>query len=612
MLHGHTNGDTQIMNTETKKKTAKASKGTAKKDPKKIQVIEGMNLKEISEIIGIKAKDLINDLRKKRFNVGGNDTLNAALMDAVSQITQIDIDLISLEEEIQKQAESKPENLVEKPPVVTIMGHVDHGKTTLLDAFRESNLVQKEAGGITQHIGAYQILHNDRKITFVDTPGHEAFTQLRARGAKVTDIVILIVAADDGVMPQTKEAINHAKAANVPIIVAINKTDKPEADLDRTKQQLSQEGLLIEEWGGDVVSVDISATEKTNLNELLEMILLLSEVMEIKGNPTVPAQGVILEARLDAQKGPVATVIIQHGTLNQSEAFVSGMCFGKARALFDINGKSVKKAELSMPIEVLGFSEVPNAGDYFQVVKDLETAKRIAQYRLSLVKKEEPTRPEHLTLDQLFKKIEEGDVKELALIIKGDVHGSVEVLTDTLPNLSTDKVKIKIFHAATGTISESDILLASASNAIIIGYNVKPQQAILDMAKKEKVEIRSYNVIYQLIDDIKKAMKGLLDPISKETYLGRAEVRRIFHIPRLGSIAGCLVTEGKITRNSEVRIIRNDEVLHKGKISSLKHLKNNVTEVKKDYECGIGIEKFKDIQEGDAIEAFIIEKVMPE
>lgn len=612
MLHGHTHGDTQIMNTETKKKTAKASKETAKKDPKKIQVIEGMNLKEISEIIGIKAKDLINDLRKKRFNVGGNDTLNAALMDAVSQITQIDIDLISLEEEIQKQAESKPENLVERPPVVTIMGHVDHGKTTLLDAFRESNLVQKEAGGITQHIGAYQILHNDRKITFVDTPGHEAFTQLRARGAKVTDIVILIVAADDGVMPQTKEAINHAKAADVPIIVAINKTDKPEADLDRTKQQLSQEGLLIEEWGGDVVSVDISATEKTNLNELLEMILLLSEVMEIKGNPTVPAQGVILEARLDAQKGPVATVIIQHGTLNQSEAFVSGMCFGKARALFDKNGKSVKKAELSMPVEVLGFSEVPNAGDYFQVVKDLETAKRIAQHRLSLVKKEEPTRPEHLTLDQLFKKIEEGDVKELALIIKGDVHGSVEVLTDTLPNLSTDKVKIKIFHAATGTISESDILLASASNAIIIGYNVKPQQAILDMAKEEKVEIRSYNVIYQLIDDIKKAMKGLLDPISKETYLGRAEVRRIFHIPRLGSIAGCLVTEGKITRNSEVRIIRNDEVLHKGKISSLKHLKNNVTEVKKDYECGIGIEKFKDIQEGDAIEAFIIEKVMPE
>jgi len=612
MSHDRTHGDTQIMNTETKKKTAKTSKETATKNPKEVQIIEGMNIKEVSEIIGIKAKDLINNLNKKRFNVGVNDTLNASLIDAVSQITEVDIDLISLEEYIQKKAKSIPENLVERPPVVTIMGHVDHGKTTLLDAFRESNLVQKEAGGITQHIGAYQLLHNDRKITFVDTPGHEAFTQLRARGTKVTDIVILVVAADDGVMPQTKEAINHAKAAGVPIIVAINKIDKPEADLDRTKKELSKEGLLIEEWGGDVVSVDISATEKTNLNELLEMILLLNDVMEIKGNPMVPAQGVILEARLDSQKGPVATVIIQQGTLNQGEAFVSGICYGKARALFNEKGKSIKKAELSMPVEVLGFSEVPNAGGYFQVVKDLEAAKRIARYRLSLVKKEELTRPEHLTLDQLFKKIEEGDVKELPLIIKADVHGSVEVLKDTLPNLSTDKVKIKIYHAATGTISESDIMLASASNAIIIGYNVKPQQALLDMAREEKVEIRSYNVIYQLTDDIKKAMTGLLDPISKETSLGRAEVRRIFHIPRIGSIAGCLVTEGKISRNAEVRIIRNDEVIHKGKISSLKHLKNNVTEVKKDYECGIGVEKFKDIQEGDAIEAFIIEKVMPE
>jgi translation initiation factor IF-2 len=612
MLNDHTHGDTQIMNTETKKKTTKNSKETATKDPKEVQIIEGMNIKEVSEIIGIKAKDLINNLNKKRFDVGVNDTLNASLIDAISQITEVGIDMISLEEYIQKKAATIPENLVERPPVVTIMGHVDHGKTTLLDAFRESNLVQKEAGGITQHIGAYQLLHNDRKITFVDTPGHEAFTQLRARGAKVTDIVILVVAADDGVMPQTKEAINHAKAAGVPIIVAINKIDKPEADLDRAKQKLSQEGLLVEEWGGDVVSVDISATEKTNLNELLEMILLLNDVMEIKGNPMVPAQGVILEARLDAQKGPVATVIIQQGTLNQGEAFVSGTCYGKAKALFNEKGKSIKKAELSMPVEVMGFSEVPNAGDYIQVVKDLEAAKRIAQYRLSLVKKEELTRPEHLTLDQLFKKIEEGGVKELPLIIKADVHGSVEVLKDTLPNLSTDKVKIKIYHAATGTISESDILLASASNAIIIGYNVKPQQALLDMAKAEKVEIRSYNVIYQLTDDIKKAMTGLLDPISKETYLGRAEVRQIFHIPRIGSIAGCLVTEGKITRGAEVKIIRNNEVIHKGKISSLKHLKNNVTEVKKDYECGIGVEKFKDIQEGDAIEAFIIEKVMPE
>jgi len=600
------------MNTETKKKTAKSSQDTATKEPKKVQVTEGMTIKDVSETIGIKAKDLISTLNKKGFNVGVNDTLNASLITAVSQITQSKIDLVSLEEEARKQAISKPEDLVERPPVVTIMGHVDHGKTTLLDAFRESNLVKKEAGGITQHIGAYQVIHGDRKITFVDTPGHEAFTQLRSRGARVTDIVILIVAADDGVMPQTKEAINHAKAANVPIIVAINKIDKPEADIDRAKQQLSQEGLLIEEWGGDVVSVDISATEKTNLKELLEMILLLADVMEIKGNPKARAQGVILEARLDSTKGPIATVIIQQGTLNQGDAFVSGMCYGKARALFNEKGKPIKKAELSMPVEVLGFSEVPTAGDYFQVVKDMEAAKRIAQYRLSQVKKEEPSRPEHLTLDQLFKQIEEGDVKELPLIIKADVHGSVEVLKDTLPNLSTDKVKIKIFHAATGTITESDILLASASNAIIIGYNVKPQQPVLDMAKEENVEIRSYNVIYQLTDDVKKAMTGLLEPISKETYLGRAEVRRIFRIPRIGAIAGCLVTDGKITRNAEVRIIRNDEVIHRGKISSLKHLKNNVTEVKKDYECGIGVERFKDIQEGDTIEAFIVEKVMPE
>jgi translation initiation factor IF-2 len=600
------------MNSATKKKTTKTAKETSTKEPQKVQIREGMNIKEVSEIIGLRAKDLLNELNKKGFDAGVSDPLNAALIKAITKIADVEIDLVSLEEEVRKQAESNPEDLVERPPVVTIMGHVDHGKTTLLDAFRESHLVQKEAGGITQHIGAYQLLHNDKKITFVDTPGHEAFTQLRSRGAKVTDIVILVVAADDGVMPQTKEAINHAKAADVPILVAINKIDKPEADLDRTKQQLSQEGLLIEEWGGDVVSVDISATEKTNLKELLELLLLLHEVSEIKGNPKVPAQGVVLEARLDAQKGPIATVIIQQGTLSQGEAFVSGMCYGKARALFDENGKSIKKAELSMPVEVLGFSEVPEAGDYFQVVKDPEIAKRIAMYRLSQVKKAEPTRPEHLTLDQLFKQIEEGDVKELPLIIKGDVQGSVEVLKDTLPNLSTDKVKVKITHAATGTISESDILLASASNAIILGYNVKPQQAILDMAKEENVEVRSYKVIYQLTDDIKKAMTGLLDPISKETYLGRAEVRRIFHIPRIGAIAGCLVTEGKITRNAEVKILRNDEVIHKGKISSLKHLKNNVTEVMKDYECGIGIDKFKDIQEGDVIEAFIIEKVMPE
>jgi len=600
------------MNAETKKPATKDQKKSVKSKPEKIFVREGMSIKEFSLKIGIKAKNLIDKLAERGFSVSVKDDLTEALVKAISELLKAELEVITLEEGIRMVAEENPKAWVPRPPVVTMMGHVDHGKTTLLDAIRESKLVQKESGGITQHIGAYQITYKDRDITFVDTPGHEAFTQLRARGAKVTDIVVLVVAADDGVMPQTREAISHAKAADVPIIVAVNKIDKADADLDKTKQQLSKEGLLIEEWGGDIISVDLSAKEKQNIDELLEMILLLSDVLEIKANPEVPAQGVILEARLDAQKGPVGTVIIQHGILSQGEAFVSGMNYGKAKALFDENGKAITEAGLSMPVEVLGFVDVPTAGEYFQAVPNLESAKKMVHYRMSQIKKEEPARPDHLTLDQLFKSIEEGDVKELALVIKGDVHGSVEVLKDTIPNLSTEQVKIKIIHFGIGNISESDVLLASASNAIIIGYNVKPGQAILSMAKDENVEIRSYNIIYQLTDDIKKAMTGLLEPIIKESYLGRATIKRIFHIPRLGAIAGCLVTDGKITRNANIKVLRNDEVIHSGRISSLKHLKNNVTEVTKDYECGIGVEKFKDIQEGDIIEAYITEKVMPE
>jgi translation initiation factor IF-2 len=452
--------------------------------------------------------------------------------------------------------------------------------------------------------------------------------------------VVLVVAADDGVMPQTREAISHAKEAGVPIMVAINKIDKKEADVDKTKQQLSKEGILLEDWGGDIISVDVSAKEKTNLEELLEMILLLSDVIEIKSNTKVQAQGVVLEARLDAQKGAVATVIIQQGILSQGDAFICGTCYGKARALFDENGKPLKKVEPSMPVEILGLCDVPEAGDSFQVVSDLEAAKQISQYRQSKVKKEEPTRPEHLTLDELFKKIEVGEVKELPLIIKADVQGSVDVLADILPDLGIDlqikarepikvrekteakkdkpkekkdreKVRIKIVHSATGSITESDILLASAANAIIIGYNVKPSQKILDLAKKENVEVRSYNVIYELTEDIKKAMFGMLEPTIKETYLGRAEIRRIFRISRVGVIAGCYVVDGKITRNAEARVIRNEEVVHKGRISSLKHLKDNVNEVTKEYECGIRLEKFKEFEEGDIIEAFLTEKAMP-
>lgn len=577
----------------------------------KIQLREGMNIKDLSEKISIKAKDLIGKLALKGFEISVNDLVDENLAKQVFQILGIEVELISVEEEVRRQAEKATKDLVPRPPVVTIMGHVDHGKTTLLDAIRHSNLVGRESGGITQHIGAYRVFHNNRSITFIDTPGHEAFTRLRARGANMTDIVVLVVAADDGVMPQTKEAISHAKAADVPIMVAINKIDKPEADTEKVKQQLSKEGLLVEGWGGDTICVEVSAKEKTNLSELLEMILLLSDVIEIKANPKVKAQGFVLESRLDAQKGPVATVIVQHGILTQGDAFISGTCYGKVRALFDENGKGIKRAEPSMPVEVLGFSDVPSAGDVFQVISDFNTAKQIVGFRLSQVKKEEPRRPERLTLDELFKKIEEGKVKELPLVIKADVHGSVEVLSDILPNLSSEEVKVNIVYAATGKITESDMLLASASNAIIIGFNTKPNQKLLDLAKEENVEIRSYNVIYHLTEDIKRALTGMLEPTVKETYLGRAEVRRIFNIPRVGVIAGCFVLDGKITRSAHVRIIRDDEVIHEGRISSLKHLKNNVTEVTKEYECGIGIERFKDIEEDDIIEAFMTEKVKP-
>lgn len=599
------------MPKQEKKKSAQPKIKAPKSAPQKILLREGLTLRELSEKSGIRAKDIIEKLIAKGYDVSVNDALNELLTKMISQELNLDLELVSLDKEMRIQAESRPEELVLRPPVVTIMGHVDHGKTTLLDAFRHSNLVGKEAGGITQHIGAYRVSHKNRPITFVDTPGHEAFTRLRARGAKVTDIVVLVVAADDGVMPQTREAISHARDAGVPIIVAINKIDKPGTDAEKVKLQLSKEGITVEEWGGDVISVEISAKEKTNLNELLEMILLLSDVIELKANPKAKAQGVILEACLDAKKGPLATVIIQHGILRQGEAFVSGICCGKVRALFDENRKNLKKAEPSMPAEILGFSDVPQAGDFFQVVDDLEAAKQIVQYRLSQIKKEEVIGPEHLTLDALFKKMEEGEAKELPLIVKADVRGSVEVLTDILPNLSSDKIKVKVVFSAPGKITESDVLLASASNAIILGYNTKPDQKILDLSKEENVEIRTYNVIYELTEDLKKAISGMLEPTRKETKLGKAEIRRIFNITKIGLVAGCYVLEGKITRNAEARVIRNKEVIHQGRISSLKHLKNSVSEVTKDYECGIRLEKFKDFQEGDILEAFITEIIKP-
>ena len=576
-----------------------------------IALREGWQLKDAAEAMKIRPKDLLEKLAAKGFDADLNDYVDAETAAAVAKATHFDAEFISLDRAMRRRAEAKAAELETRPPVVTIMGHVDHGKTTLLDAIRSSNLVDKESGGITQHIGAYRVAVKNRIITFIDTPGHEAFTRLRARGAKATDIVVLVVAADDGIMPQTKEAIDHARAANVPIIVAINKIDKPEANVDRVKQQLSRENLLVEDWGGKTISVEVSAREKKNIGDLLEMILLLSDILELKANPKVPAQGVVLEARLDSQKGPLATVIVQQGTLKQGQAFVSGLTIGKVRAMFDEFGKVLKSAGPASPVEIMGFADVPIAGDPFQVMDDPEAARHVVEYRRALAKKPETARETGVTLDDLFKKIEGGQAKEMAIVLKADVQGSLEVLQDVVPPLSTEKVEIKIISAASGNITEADVLLASASKAIIIGYNVKPNPKILELAKKEDVEIRTYKIIYQLTDDIKKAVIGLLEPVIKETYQGRAEVRKVFQIPKIGQIAGCYVQDGRISRNAEARVLRGKEVLHQGRITSLKHLKENVTEVKKDYECGIGLGGFNAFQPGDIIEAFVREKVQP-
>jgi translation initiation factor IF-2 len=572
---------------------------------------EGWSVKDAAEAMKIRPKDLLAKLAAKGYSVELSDFVDAETAAAVARATHFDAEFIDLDQAMLRSAESKTADLAPRAPVVTIMGHVDHGKTTLLDAIRSSKLVDKESGGITQHIGAYRVAVKNRPITFIDTPGHEAFTRLRARGAKTTDIVVLVVAADDGLMPQTKEAIDHAKAANVPIMAAINKIDKAEANAERVKQQLAKEDLLVEDWGGKTISVEVSAKDKKNIGDLLEMILLLSDILELKANPDVPAQGVVLEARLDSQKGPLATVVIQQGTLKAGQAFVSGLTTGKVRAMFDEHGKVIKTAGPSMPVEIMGFADVPVAGDPFQVMDDPEAAKKVVEFRRARAKKPEAARDGGVTLDDLFKKIEGGQAKELTLVLKADVQGSVEVLSDVVPPLGTEKVKIKIVHAATGNITEADVLLASASKAIIIGYNVKPNPKILELAGKEEVEIRTYRVIYQLTDDIKKAVIGLLEPVIRESFQGRAEVRKVFQIPKVGAIAGCYVKDGKIVRNAEARVLRGREVLHQGRITSLKHLKENVAEVKKDYECGIGVGGFNDFQPGDVIEAFVREKIQP-
>lgn len=580
--------------------------------PKEIEVSGPLTVGTFAKMIRREAAEVI----KKLINLG--------IMAAINQ--EIDVDTMtlvadeygikvvykeevdeSLFEEIEDQ--DLPEDLQERPPVVTIMGHVDHGKTTLLDTIRESNVISSEAGGITQHIGAYQVEKNGKKITFLDTPGHAAFTTMRARGAKATDITVLVVAADDGVMPQTIEAINHSKAADVPIVVAVNKIDKPDANPDRVMQQLTEHGIVPEEWGGENIFVPISALKGEGIDDLLEMILLQAEILELKANPDRRARGVVIEAELDKSRGAVATVLVQNGTLRVGEGIVVGTQYGKVRAMINDRGRRVKEAPPSTPVEILGLSGVPKAGDPFMVFEDEKKAKTIAQKRQEREQERERSQKAKVTLDDLFSKIKEGDMKELNVIIKADVQGSAEALKSSLEKIDIEGVRVKIIHSGVGAVTESDVIFASASNAIIVGFNVRPEPNARKLAEREKVDIRLHRVIYKAIDEIESAMKGLLDPEYEEKIVGTLEVRQIFKISKVGTIAGCYVQDGKVVRNSNVHIIRDGIVIHEGKLDSLKRYKDDVKEVTQGYECGLTVENFNDIKEGDIIEVYVVKEV---
>lgn len=514
-----------------------------------------------------------------------------------------------MEDEFDLDYEDDPKDLKPRPPVVTVMGHVDHGKTSLLDAIRKTNVTKGEAGGITQHIGASIVNVNGKKVVFLDTPGHEAFTSMRARGTQVTDLAVLVVAADDGVMPQTIEAINHAKAANVPIIVAINKIDKPDSNIDRIKQELVEYGLVPEEWGGDTITVPVSALKKEGIDELLEMILLLAEMQELKANPNRNMVGTVVEAQLDKGKGPVATVLVQKGTLKVGDMIVSGSASGRVRAMFDDKGKATKKVGPSTPVMVLGLSEVPNSGDMVYGVDDEKTARAYANRRKEMIREEQLKSSQKVSLDDLFEKIQLGEIKELNVIIKTDVRGTIDAIKQSLEKLEHEEVRVNVIHGGVGGITESDVMLASASNAIIIGFNVRPTLNALDIAKEEKVDVRTYRVIYEAIDDIKSAIKGMLAPKYVEEIIGRAEVRATFKVPGGGTVAGIYVQQGKVTRNSIIRLLRDDIVVFEGKVSSLKRFKDDVREVLSGYEGGLGLENYNDIKDGDILEAYILKEV---
>jgi len=578
-----------------------------------ITLAEGMTVKDLADKLDVRVKDVLGKLLMKRLMMTINSTLDTETATMLAREFGADVEMRSFEEELlQSDTEAvNPTDLIPRAPVVTVMGHVDHGKTSLLDGIREARVAEREAGGITQHIGAYHVTINNRDIVFLDTPGHEAFTLMRARGAKVTDIVILVVAADDGVMPQTREAIDHARAAAVPIIVAINKIDKPNANTERVKRELTELDLMPEEWGGKTVTVEVSAKKKQNLDLLLEMVLLVSEIGELKANPKRHASGTVLEAKLDKGRGPVATVLVQDGTLSVGDTFIAGPIVGRVRALIDDRGRPTKTAGPSTPVEVLGLTGLPQPGDVFQVA-DAAKARQIAAFREEQAKNRAlGAKGGRLTLESLQAQIAKGSVKELPIIIKADVQGSAEVLAETLTKLSDEKVKIRIIHAGVGAINESDVLLASASNAIVIGFNVRPDRNAQDIADRERVDVRLHSVIYNVTDEMKKAMTGLLEPTFKEVRVGAADVREVFRVPKFGTVAGCMVVEGRITRagDTQARLLRDHVVVFEGKIASLRRFKDDVSEVKSGFECGIGFERFNDIKVGDVIEVFVMERI---
>ncbi|VYT73583.1 translation initiation factor IF-2 [Clostridium tertium] len=594
-----------------KKKNQEESEAIGEGGSGVVEIGETITVKELAEKIGKPTADVIKTLIFTGVMAAINQEIDFATAEKVCE--KYECLVVKKEEkeelEVVEEEDIIEENLVKRPPIVTVMGHVDHGKTSLLDAIRKANVTSQEAGGITQHIGAYTVNLNGEKLTFLDTPGHEAFTAMRARGAQVTDVVILVVAADDGIMPQTKEAINHCKAAEVPMIVAINKIDRPGANIDRVKQELTEHELVAEDWGGDTICVPVSAKTGENLEQLLEMVLLTAEMSELKADPKRKAKGTVIEAKLDKGRGAVATLLIQNGTLHVGDSILVGSTYGRIRAMFDDKGKTIKSAGPSIPVEILGLSEVPSAGDRFTVVKDEKTARNMAETRKQKMKDESFHSQNRVSLEDLYSQIQEGTVKELGIIVKADVQGSVQAIKQSLEKLSTEDVKVRVIHGGVGAITETDVTLATASNALLIGFNVRPDSNASIIADKDGVDIKTYRIIYDAIEDVKSAMIGMLDPEYKEVVNGKAEVRMVYKISSIGTIAGCYVLDGKILRNSEVRVIRDGVVIFESTLASLKRFKDDAKEVNTGYECGLSVEKFNDIKEGDIIESFSMQAV---